>query len=214
MSVRRCRVAVISQNTALIEFFRLEALFCGCPVQVMSEPPTTLAGLDRVILDVRVGYCATEHPACRVAAVVYDGEERLPFHTDAVWEWPVPIREVRQFFEGISEWRETNADPVSENPIIYILSESQRQLLYRNRTVTLTPHGWRLLLCLGEHSGETVPRELLAETLGEEKGNMTDVYVHHLRKKLEEPFGIRLIRTVRGLGYRLDARVVRGDENL
>jgi hypothetical protein len=31
-----------------------------------------------------------------------------------------------------------------------------------------------------------------------------DVYVGYLRKKLEQPFGRPLIRTVRGVGYVLD----------
>jgi DNA-binding response OmpR family regulator len=32
-----------------------------------------------------------------------------------------------------------------------------------------------------------------------------DVYVGYLRKKLEDPSGPRLIRTVRGVGFRLES---------
>jgi two-component system copper resistance phosphate regulon response regulator CusR len=35
--------------------------------------------------------------------------------------------------------------------------------------------------------------------------NIVDVYVRHLREKMDEPFGSRLIRTVRGAGYCLTA---------
>ncbi len=34
--------------------------------------------------------------------------------------------------------------------------------------------------------------------------NVVNVYVGHLRKKLEVPFGRPLIRTVRGVGYVLE----------
>ncbi len=34
--------------------------------------------------------------------------------------------------------------------------------------------------------------------------NVVDVYVGYLRKKLEQPFGRPLIRTVRGVGYVLE----------
>ena len=34
--------------------------------------------------------------------------------------------------------------------------------------------------------------------------NVVDVYVGYLRKKLDAPFGTRLLRTVRGAGYVLD----------
>jgi two-component system copper resistance phosphate regulon response regulator CusR len=35
--------------------------------------------------------------------------------------------------------------------------------------------------------------------------NIVDVYIGHLRKKVDEGHGHKLIRTVRGLGYMLDA---------
>lgn len=31
--------------------------------------------------------------------------------------------------------------------------------------------------------------------------NIIDVYVRHLRAKIDDPFGIKLIQTVRGVGY-------------
>jgi DNA-binding response OmpR family regulator len=34
--------------------------------------------------------------------------------------------------------------------------------------------------------------------------NIVEVYIRHLRKKLDEPFGRQLIETIRGIGYRLD----------
>ncbi len=34
--------------------------------------------------------------------------------------------------------------------------------------------------------------------------NIVEVYVRHLRRKLDEPFGRQLIQTIRGVGYRLD----------
>jgi len=34
--------------------------------------------------------------------------------------------------------------------------------------------------------------------------NVVDVYVGYLRRKLEQPFGRPLIRTVRGVGYALE----------
>jgi two-component system OmpR family response regulator len=35
--------------------------------------------------------------------------------------------------------------------------------------------------------------------------NIVDVYIRHLRSKIDEPFGTRSLRTVRGAGYRLVA---------
>ena len=39
----------------------------------------------------------------------------------------------------------------------------------------------------------------------ENRSNIVDVYVRHLRRKIDEPFGRQSIETVRGAGYRLRA---------
>jgi two-component system, OmpR family, response regulator len=39
----------------------------------------------------------------------------------------------------------------------------------------------------------------------ENRSNVVDVYVRHLRQKIDEPFGRRSLETVRGAGYRLRA---------
>jgi two-component system, OmpR family, response regulator len=39
----------------------------------------------------------------------------------------------------------------------------------------------------------------------ENRSNVIDVYIRHLRKKIDEPFGKRSLETVRGAGYRLCA---------
>ena len=40
----------------------------------------------------------------------------------------------------------------------------------------------------------------------ENRSNVVDVYVRHLRRKIDEPFGRRSLETVRGAGYRLRGR--------
>ncbi|MEA2257122.1 MAG: two-component system, OmpR family, response regulator, partial [Solirubrobacteraceae bacterium] len=39
----------------------------------------------------------------------------------------------------------------------------------------------------------------------ENRSNIIDVYVRHLREKIDRPFGADTIETVRGAGYRLRA---------
>ena len=63
----------------------------------------------------------------------------------------------------------------------------------------------RLLNALFEADGNTVTSgELALGVFGnEESVNELKVYIRHLRKKIEEPQGVRIIETVRGVGYRL-----------
>jgi two-component system OmpR family response regulator len=37
----------------------------------------------------------------------------------------------------------------------------------------------------------------------ERRSNIVDVYIRHLREKIDRPFGTETIETVRGVGYRL-----------
>ncbi len=79
--------------------------------------------------------------------------------------------------------------------------------LVEGRRIPLTPTEAALLGCLLEHRaaspGEPVPRAALAALI-DGGGNSLDVYICHLRRKLEKPVGRRMIGTVRGRGYVLE----------
>ncbi len=55
--------------------------------------------------------------------------------------------------------------------------------------------------------GQVVSRSQIAEHVWgadlDVDSNVVEVYVGYLRKKLDQPFGVRSIETVRGVGYRL-----------
>ncbi len=68
---------------------------------------------------------------------------------------------------------------------------------------SLSPTERRMLEYLCAHKGELVSREELSALVGG-GGNSVDVYMCHLRAKIEKPLARRLITTVRGKGYRLE----------
>ena len=73
--------------------------------------------------------------------------------------------------------------------------------------VELTARELALLEFLLRRRGEAVPkREILAHVWDDQfegDPNIVEVYVRHLRNKLDRPFGRAAIQTVRGSGYRL-----------
>ena len=74
--------------------------------------------------------------------------------------------------------------------------------------VSLTPREFSLLEYLLRHKGEALSKaEILAHVWDfdfEGDPNIVEVYVRHLREKLDRPFGRNALQTVRGSGYRLD----------
>jgi DNA-binding response OmpR family regulator len=73
----------------------------------------------------------------------------------------------------------------------------------------LTPREFDLLLYLAEKDGRTVSREMLAKDVWRETSrftpidNVIDVQVARLRRKIDDPFNVKLLQTVRGLGFSL-----------
>lgn len=78
-------------------------------------------------------------------------------------------------------------------------------------TIDLTAKEYMLLETLMRHPGQILSRDQIIEQVWDmdfESGSkLIEVYIHALRKKLDEGFDEKLIHTVRGLGYRIS-----GDE--
>jgi two-component system, OmpR family, response regulator len=76
-----------------------------------------------------------------------------------------------------------------------------------NVVVELSGREVEVLAFLMLHRDTTVSKEeLLAKVWGSDflgNVNIVEVYVRHLRRKLESPFGRKIVETVRGRGYRL-----------
>lgn len=73
----------------------------------------------------------------------------------------------------------------------------------------LTAKEFLLLSLLARHSGEVLSRTLIAESVWDmnfdSDTNVVDVNMRRLRSKVDEPFAVKLIHTVRGAGYVMDS---------
>jgi two-component system OmpR family response regulator len=87
------------------------------------------------------------------------------------------------------------------------LDPAARRAWRGDREIALSAKEFALLETLMRRPGEVLSRlELLerAWDLGyENRSNVIDVYVRYLREKVDRPFGVKSIETVRGAGYRL-----------
>jgi two-component system, OmpR family, response regulator len=73
--------------------------------------------------------------------------------------------------------------------------------------ISLSPREFLLLETLMRHPGQVFTQSQLLEAaweLGyERRSNVVEVYVRYLREKIDRPFGVESLETVRGVGYRL-----------
>jgi len=85
------------------------------------------------------------------------------------------------------------------------LDTSTRQATRKNRLIMLTAKEYDLLEMFMRHPRQVLTREIIFDRVwGYDFGgesNVLDVYIRYLRQKLESDGEIRLIHTVRSVGY-------------
>jgi two-component system copper resistance phosphate regulon response regulator CusR len=81
----------------------------------------------------------------------------------------------------------------------------QRTVHRAGRAIDLTPKEFGLLEYFMRNPGRRITRNMIIEHVWKlAPGTMTnvvDVYVNYLRKKIDEGSSVKLIRTIRGVGY-------------
>lgn len=82
--------------------------------------------------------------------------------------------------------------------------------------IDLTAKEYAVLECLMRHPEQVLSRSTIAEHGWSydrfHQSNIVDVYVRNLRRKLDDPFELKLIQTVRGVGYRISANGTQSDD--
>jgi two-component system OmpR family response regulator len=89
------------------------------------------------------------------------------------------------------------------------LDPATRRVLRGSSEIDLSAKEFALLETFMRRPGQVLSRLHLLEHAWdfayENRSNVVDVYIRHLRSKIDEPFGRRSLETVRGAGYRLRA---------
>ncbi len=86
--------------------------------------------------------------------------------------------------------------------------DRKRRLVTRNgATIAVTSKELALLELLLTRSPEAVGRTEIVEHVWsygfDSETNLVEVYINRLRQKIDQPYSVKLIHTVRGIGYRL-----------
>jgi two-component system copper resistance phosphate regulon response regulator CusR len=105
--------------------------------------------------------------------------------------------------------------PLTRNNVLRVgdleLDRVGQQVRRAGRRIELTSKEYALLEYLTSHAGRVLSRTMIIEHVWDESfeglTNIVDVYVRHLRSKVDDPFPTKLIRTVRGAGYSIGEEV-------
>jgi two-component system copper resistance phosphate regulon response regulator CusR len=99
--------------------------------------------------------------------------------------------------------------PVSRSSVVRVadleLDRLSQQVRRAGKRIELTSKEYSLLEYLMSNAGRVLSRTMIIEHVWDQSfdgiTNIVDVYVRHLRSKVDDPYDQKLIRTVRGVGY-------------
>jgi DNA-binding response OmpR family regulator len=87
------------------------------------------------------------------------------------------------------------------------LDPASRRVWRGDVELALTAREFAMLAFLARHPGDVVSKTRILEAVWDDgfdgDPNIVEVYIRHLRNKIDRPFGRAAIQTLRGAGYRL-----------
>jgi heavy metal response regulator len=85
----------------------------------------------------------------------------------------------------------------------------RRKVTRASETIELAPKEFGILEYMMRNKGRPLSRTMIVEHVWDMDydglTNIVDVYIRHLRSKIDDRFPVKLIQTVRGIGYMIDA---------
>lgn len=107
--------------------------------------------------------------------------------------------------------RAGESEPLRRHVSDLTLDLESRRAERAGKELSLTPREFDLLAYFVRHRGQTVTRRMLAKDVWREShrvtplDNVIDVHITHLRRKVDEGHRVKLLHTIRGVGFVLRA---------
>ena len=201
--MRDMHVAIISQRKEFSRFFELEALNFGFQVSVFNESNADLSGVDLCIVDAEMNTNIFDSNVATVLA----GDDKDGEHFKEVIRMPYPtsLKELQRLYTSImlGKGSDDTASNTVEDEKIFFYKARNNLIRYCGEEIRLSEYELKLLECLCRSAKTPVSRDELNSLLGANSGNIADVYVCKLRKKLETVNSKKIIFTVRTQGYKI-----------
>lgn len=90
-----------------------------------------------------------------------------------------------------------------------VLNVATHEVKRGENSIDLTPKEFALLECFMRMPGKVLSRTRILEQVwgysADPLTNVVDVYIRQLRRKIDDDYELKLLKTVRGYGYKMDA---------
>lgn len=222
------RILIVEDEKKIARFLELELTHEGYEVQTAGDGRSGLALAqswqpDLLILDLMlpelsgIEVCRrlrheSDVPIIMLTAKddVSDKVMGLDMGADDYMTKPFAIEELlARIRVGLKKHRASSAEAVPASNVLraggLVLDPSSYSVTMNGQAISLTKKEFDLLKYLMLHKGEAVTRDtLLTDVWGYDYAgdtNVVDVYIRYLRHKIDEPFGVKTLHTIRAVGY-------------
>jgi len=218
------RILIVEDEEKLARFLELELKHEGYSIEKAFDGRTGLEkaesdGFDLILLDVMLPGLSglellrrlrrsSETPVIMLTArdAVMDKVTGLDMGANDYITKPFAIEELLARIRAVLRQRtaktETEAALTSGK---LTLDPARHTVSWDGAKISLTNREFELLRMLMQNRGIVLSRDrLLEQAWGYEyfgETNVVDVYIRYLRQKIDDAFGVKLIHTVRGVGY-------------
>lgn len=201
------QVLIVTSDERLGKVLALEADACGAQALVTQDLQSVdweqvcvaIADLDSKVSGV-IPEQVRVLGLCRDSEVLSLRARRM---AHMIFHRPFLMEDLRR--ELIREMEENpqkeKPTPVKSPKAALELQAESRCVLMGNRQISLTEREYTVLSLLVQKGEQGITKQELAELLDAKETNEGQVYICRLRQKLENAFGLRLIKTVRNYGY-------------
>lgn len=199
-------IAIVSKNKALSRFIELESISCGASPRIFSSLPKDIELFSLVFLDIDTVEAKEVIGNSKVYTVgtANSGREERALGS------PPSLVSLRKAVMNSADVHIIYSESDRRMPDKTLtLDEENFAVVIDSERFIVSDYEMRVLKLLCERFGKAVSREEINARLGADNGNIADVYVCRLRKKLEKNGERRVIKTVRGAGY----MILYGDNN-
>lgn len=193
------KIAIITADKQLSRLCELECKLNGYAVETFTSAQSLRKSFARYLWDIDT---VPEISKMQENNSILMSRKEDFFENEQRLRIPPSLERLRYLINNYS----TNEFPLEQKTAnaLVLIDRKTRTISYGDKYTDLSEHEFKVLTHLCANHSKPVKREELNSILGAESGNISDVYIYHLRKKLEILCGSRMISTVRNQGYMIE----------
>lgn len=219
------RILIVEDETKIARFLELELKHEGYEVLIAGDGRLGLEkalkdNVDLIVLDLMlpglsgIEVCRRVRLESQVPIImltakddVTDKVAGLDIGADDYMTKPFAIEELLARIRVALNRKKHTAEPKVDTLQIgdIKLNLTSHSAFFKEEELTLTKKEYELLEYMMRNKNMVLTREQLLNNVWDYEyfgdTNVVDVYIRYLRQKIDEKYGIRLISTVRGIGY-------------